>query len=130
MRFARLAFWTAGIWGLLVLAPLYFIAETIGRRQPPPITHLEYYYGFLGVTLAWQLAFFVIGSDPVRFRLMMLPAMLEKFGHIIAMAVLCVAGEMSIGQLAFNLPDLVLGVLFVIAFLKTRPSRQAGRGAR
>jgi hypothetical protein len=61
---------------------------------------------------------------------MMIPAMVEKFGHVITMAVLCFAGQMTIGQLAFNVPDLVLGVLFVIAFLKMSPSTLAGTVAR
>src|SRR5262245_58728953 len=121
MKFAKVVFIAAGIWGVLVLVPLYFAADLIGRQDPPAITHREYYYGFVGVALAWQIAFFVIGSDPARFRLMMIPAMLEKFGHVAAMGVLCLRGAMTAKQLAFNLPDLIWGVLFVIAFVRTRP---------
>ena len=120
MRFATVVFRVAGVWGVLVLVPLYFAADMIGRRDPPAITHVEYYYGFLGVALAWQLAFFVIGSDPVRYRGMMLPAMAEKFLHVGGMAVIYLRGWMTPSQLAFNLPDLVWGVLFVAAFVKTR----------
>jgi hypothetical protein len=73
------------------------------------------------VALVWQLAFFVIGSDPVRFRPMMIPAMAEKFVHVAGMGTLYVAGQINAGQLAANLPNLVLGLLFVIAFVKTQP---------
>jgi hypothetical protein len=52
---------------------------------------------------------------------MILPALVEKFGHVITMASLCIVGRMSVSQLSFNLPDLLLGVLLVIAFIKTRP---------
>ncbi len=38
MRFAKIVFWVAGIWGLLVLTPLYFMFDLIGRNDPPPIT--------------------------------------------------------------------------------------------
>ena len=120
MRFAKAVFWIAGTWGVLVLVPLYFTFDAVGRQTPPPITHPEYYYGFVGVALAWQVAFFVIGSDPLRFRPMMLPAMLEKFGHVATMTTLYLHGRMNLTQLVFNMPDLILGVLFVIAFVNAR----------
>lgn len=78
MTFSKWVFTGAGVWGVLVVPPLYFLYETVGRMSPPAVTHPEFYYGFIGVTLAWQLAFFVIASDPVRFRLLMLPAICEK----------------------------------------------------
>jgi hypothetical protein len=119
MKFARLTFLVAGAWGVLVLVPLYFVLDTVGRQAPPPVTHPEFYYGFLGVALAWQIAFFVIGSDPVRYRPMMIPAMIEKFGHVATMTILYLRGRMNTPQLLANLPDLLWGVLFVIAFRKT-----------
>jgi uncharacterized membrane protein YfcA len=39
MTFAKIIFWIAGIWGILVLTPLYFIFGLIGQKDPPPITH-------------------------------------------------------------------------------------------
>jgi hypothetical protein len=36
MKFAKIIFWIAGIWGVLVLAPLYFMFNLIGRQDPPP----------------------------------------------------------------------------------------------
>ena len=120
MRFAKIVFYAAGAWGIAVLAPLYFLLEAVGRRNPPAVNHPEFYFGFLGVALAWQIAFFVIAGDPIRFRPMMLPAMLEKFGHVATMIALCVMGKMTFQQLVFNLPDLVLGALFAAAFLRTR----------
>jgi hypothetical protein len=123
MNFAKITFRIAGAWGVLVLVPLYFMIGTIGKQTPPAITHPEFYYGFIGVALVWQLAFFVIGSDPARYRPMMAPAILEKFGHVIAMFVLYLQGSMNLRQLAFNLPDLLLGVLFTISFVKTAGAR-------
>ena len=49
MKFAKIIFWIAAIWGILVLTPLYFLFDTIGRQDPPPITHPGFYYGFVGV---------------------------------------------------------------------------------
>jgi hypothetical protein len=125
MRFAKIVFRGAGAWGVLVLVPLYFAMGMIGREQPPSITHPEYYFGFLGVALVWQLAFFVIASDPVRYRSMMIPAIAEKFVHVGTMAVLFLRGIMDAKQLAFNLPDLVLGLLFVVALVRTRAEPNA-----
>ena len=124
MRFAKLTFNFAGAWGVIVLVPLYFALETIGRRTPPPVTHAEFYYAFLGLALVWQFAFFVIARDPIRFRPMMLPAIAEKFVHVGTMTALYLAGRMNAGQLAANLPDAVLGTLFVIAFVKTSDGRR------
>jgi hypothetical protein len=48
MRFAKIVFWIAAIWGVLVLTPLYFMFDLIGRQDPPVITHPGFFYGFVG----------------------------------------------------------------------------------
>jgi hypothetical protein len=88
MKFARLVFRVAGVYGLLVITPLYFIFDKIGKQDPPPITHPGFYYGFAGTALAWQIAFLVISTDPIRFRLMMIPSILEKVTYGIAIIAL------------------------------------------
>ena len=88
MKFAKIVFWVAGIWGVLILTPLYFIFDRIGRQDPPPITHPGFYYGFVGASLAWQIAFFIIATDPVRFRPVIIAAIIEKFTYGIAMTAL------------------------------------------
>ncbi len=80
MKFAKIVFWIAGIWGVLVLTPLYFMFDVIGRQDPPAITHPGFYYGFISVGLAFQAAFIAIARDPVRLRPMMIPSVLEKLG--------------------------------------------------
>lgn len=125
MRFARMVFTAAGLWGLVVLTPLYFMFDRIGRSYPPPITHPDFYYGFLAITLAWQIGFLLIGRDPVRLRPMMIPAVLEKAFYILTLAVLYGQGRLEPGQLAPGLPDFLLGCLFVAAFFKTRQGTAA-----
>lgn len=120
MKFAKVVFWIAGIWGVLVITPLFFIFNTIGRADPPPITHPLFYYGFVSVGLAWQFAFVVIATNPVRLRPMMLPSMVEKFGYVIAVAVLYGQGHVHPGDLVLGAADLLLGILFVAAFVKTK----------
>jgi hypothetical protein len=117
MKFAKLLFWIAGIWGVLILTPLYFMFDSIGRQDPPPITHPAFYYGFVGAGLTFQLVFFVIGSDPVRFRPMMIPAVLEKFSYGTALIVLFLHHRLHPADLTFGCVDLLLGVLFLLAFL-------------
>jgi hypothetical protein len=39
MKFAKIVFRVAAIWGVLVITPLYFMIDLIGRKDPPPITH-------------------------------------------------------------------------------------------
>ncbi len=60
MRFAKVVFLIAGIWGVLVLTPLYFMFDLISRKDPPAITHPGFFYGFVGVGLAWQIAFLIM----------------------------------------------------------------------
>ena len=66
MKFAKIVFWAAGIWGVLTLTPLFFIFDSFGRNDPPPITHPGFYYGFATVGLAFQLVFIVIATDDAR----------------------------------------------------------------
>src|SRR5215469_1264304 len=81
VRFAGWIFLVAGVLGLLEIVPLYFLENTIGIKQPPPITHPGFYYGFVGVTLAWQIAFLIIARDPLRYVPLMPALFLEKFSY-------------------------------------------------
>jgi hypothetical protein len=122
MRFARIVFGIAGIWGVLTLTPLYFMFEIISRNDPPPITHPGFFYGFVGVSLVWQIAFFFIAGDPARYRPLMIPAVLEKLGYGVPVVVLVLQERMHPSDLVFAGTDLLLGILFVVAYLKTRPT--------
>src|SRR5947209_3194618 len=119
MRFARWVFLLAGITGILSVAPPYFLEEQFGRDNPPPINHPELYYGFLGVTLSWQFLFLVIGSNPVRYRPAMLPAMLEKISFALAIPILYALGRVTLTWVGFAAMDATWLVLFLIAYLKT-----------
>ena len=121
MRFAKIVFWIAGVWGVLVLTPLYFMFDLIGQKDPPPITHPGFFYGFAGVALAWQIAFFFIATDPLCYRPLMIPSVLEKLSYGAAVVVLVVQERMHRSDLVFAASDLLLAVLFVIAYFKTPP---------
>ena len=120
MKFAKIVFRIAGIYGVLVIMPLYFIFDKIGQQDPPPITHPGFYYGFAGTALAWQVAFLVIAADPVRFRSMMIPSILEKVAYGAAIIVLYLQQRVHPADLALAGADLLLALLFLVAFSKTR----------
>ena len=125
--FAKLVFRVAGLWGVVFLTPLYFMLDRIGNQYPPAITHPDFYYGFLGVGLAWQAAFLVIASDPIRFRPLMLAAILEKFIYVLSVSTLYTQGRVQGGQLAVVGPDFALGILFIAAYLKTSEVAELSR---
>lgn len=119
MKFAKVVFWVAGIWGLAVITPLYFMFDLIGRQDPPAITHPGFYYGFVGCALAWQIAFICIARDPVRLRVMMIPSVVEKFTYCTAVVVLVMQGRTNQRDLVFAATDMTLGVLFAVAYVVT-----------
>jgi len=119
MRFAKWVFLLAGVSGILLVVPAYFLERQTSEDYPPPITHPEYYYGFFGVTLAWQFLFLVIASDPVRYRRAMLPAMLEKASFAVAIPILYAAGRVAAVWIGLASMDAAWLVLFVAAYWRT-----------
>ena len=120
MTFAKWTFRLAGISGLLVLLPMYFRERGYGEAHPPAISHPEFYYGFVGVAIAWQLAFLIISRDPVRFRPLMLAAIVEKATWGAATISLYLAGRLNTEMLAAGILDLAFGVAFIVAYVRTR----------
>ena len=123
MKFARYVFLIAGIYGFFELFPMYFLEERNGRDMPPPITHPEYYYGFIGLAVVWQIVFLVLSRDPVRYRPLMIPAILEKACFAIPAVILLLQQRMPLMIFGFAMVDAFLGVLFLIAYLKTNDAR-------
>jgi hypothetical protein len=123
MRFAKIVFLVAGIYGFLVLTPIYFMENTIGRETPPAITHPEYFYGFLGAGLAWQVLFLVLSTDPLRYRSMILPSILEKVSWGIALIVLFSQGRLPLSAFAIGSVDWIFAFLFLAAYFTTKTGR-------
>src|SRR4051812_19284497 len=117
MKFARYTFLIAGIYGLLVLLPQYFLESSIGADYPPTITHPEFFYGFVGVAIAFQFVFFIIATDPLKYRRMMLPSILEKLMFLIPVTILYLQSRVAGPMLAGASVDGLWGVLFVVSFL-------------
>jgi hypothetical protein len=124
MRFARWVFAICGIYGIVALAPLYFMETSSGEDYPPPITHPEFYYATVGVALAWQVAFLIICVDPCRFRPIMLPGILEKLGYGVPAVILYCQGRSPAPVLYTGSLDLLMAVLFFVAYLRTPSQRR------
>lgn len=98
---------------------MYFLADFLGEQFPPVITQPIFFYGFVGVALAWQLAFLLMASDPVRYRALMPVAVVEKLSFGLPMMILLAQGRVAPMLAAGGAIDLMLGVLFAIAYLRT-----------
>jgi hypothetical protein len=114
MQPAKWIFRIAGTYGVIVLVPLYFLEGTFSDSLHP-----EFYYGFLGVGLAWQVLFFILAADPVRYRPMMIPAILEKVSYGVATFWLFFAGRAASSILLGGSIDWLFAALFLWAYLRT-----------
>ena len=90
-------------------------------KQLAPERREALYPRIIERALAWQVVFLVIASDVRRYRVFMLPAILEKLAFFVPTAVLYVNGRVAPEVLAVASVDLVLGALFALAY------RAAGR---
>jgi hypothetical protein len=125
MKFAKWVFAIAAVHGFLLITPLYFAEYEIGRHDPPAVTHPEYFYGFIGVTLAWQVVFLMIAREPVRHRPIMLAAIVEKALYGFGTLALVAAARVNPMLRIFAMIDLMLGIAFLSAFYLTRFERHS-----
>jgi len=122
-KFARRVFFWSGVYGIVVLAPQYLIEQGFGPSRVAEITRPEHFYGFVGIALAWQMVFLIIARDVRRYRLLMLPAILEKLAFGLPVLLLFAAGRVGTDVLVFGCLDLVLGTLFLLSFVRTGATR-------
>ncbi|HEY4309929.1 MAG TPA: hypothetical protein VGN12_10795 [Pirellulales bacterium] len=122
MKFAQRVFFAATVFGLVMVPPLYFLEDFLGRQVPPAITHPEIFYGFVGVTLAWQIGYLLIALDPLRYRPFMLLGAFGKASFAISTALLVATGRAPLGPSLLVAPDAILAILFVWAFIATKPN--------
>jgi len=124
MKFAGIVYYVAGIYGIIALLPLYFMEAKTGRDYPPAITHPEFYYGFVGIALVFQFVFLVMARDPLKYRALMPITVLEKLSFVIPTMILYFQNRLALPLFAAGLIDLILGLLFVAAYLKTELTRE------
>ena len=111
-KFPSLMFRWAAIYGVIVLTPLYF------TPLPPQLG--ETLLGFIGLALVFQGVFWVIGSDPVKYRALMPLAVAEKMAFgVPALALFSQGYPVAPPVAGFAAVDLLLGLGFFLAWRKT-----------
>ncbi len=118
---ARRVFLAAGIYGLVVLLPMFFMEDRVAAAMPPAFSHPEYYYGFLGAAATMQLVYLSIASDPVRFRPLMPIAVLAKLNFVVIVAILFTQGRLAPVALSLPAVDLLIGLAFAWCWMRLRP---------
>jgi len=101
------------------VAPAYFLEELTATMNPPAVEHPEFYYGFVGVVLVWQFVYLLIGSDPVRFRPVMLLAALAKASFVGTLLILFALERIRLPWLGFAAFDGTFVILFLMAYART-----------
>jgi hypothetical protein len=125
MRVIKTIFLLAGISGILLTAPAFFLEQWAGGFNPPPVNHPEYYYGLVGIVLVFQLFYLLIATDPVCYRPVMLLGALGKGWFAVTVVVLVVMGRTAPFWLGFVAFDGTWVVVFLIAFARTPAERSA-----
>jgi hypothetical protein len=118
---ARWIYRIAAIYGIVVLAPLYF-AEPMMAQAGNPVTHPEMLYGFVGAALVFQLVYWTISGDPLRYRTLMPLSWLAKLSFAIPCAILFATDRLAPLPFALSQVDTLLTILFFIAWRGTRPA--------
>jgi len=67
--------------------------------------------------------FLVLSTDPVRYRAMILPSVLEKVAYGVALAVLYAQHRLPLSVLAVGSGDWIFAFLFLAAYFTTKPGR-------
>ena len=117
MNFVRIIFGLAAAWGFLVLVPGLF-----AEAGPRP----EYYYGFVGLALVFQLVFVMIAIDPVRFAPLIPIAVLEKLAFFLPVTLLYAQGRVAMGPVFVGgMVDGLLMLLFLLAWFLSRRAAPA-----
>jgi hypothetical protein len=126
ITFAQRLFLSAGIYGIAVVAPMFFLEHLIGEYDPPSITHAEFYYGFVCTAFAWQIVYLMMSRDPLRWRPILIPAIVGKAGFAFSVFALFAQGRLAVWNLVLPSIDLVLAALFAWAYVALRSYPEPG----
>lgn len=111
-KFTSRMFRWAAIYGVIVLAPLYF--------TPLPPLMGETLLGFIGLALVFQGVFWVIGGDPQKYRALMPLAVAEKLVFGVPVLALFAQGyPVALPVAVFAGIDLLLGLGFFVTWRRT-----------
>jgi len=124
MKLAKWIYLVAGVFGLLVMAPMALAEKAIEQIMPPAVYHPEFFYGFVLLNACWQILYLFLSTDPIRYRPMMIPSFLAKASGVAALTWLSLQGRISSQWTVTIIVDGIWALLFVVAFWA------AGRGPK
>ena len=124
MKLAKWIYLVAGVFGLLVTAPMALAEKAIEQIMPPAVNHPEFFYGFVFLNACWQVLYLFLSTDPIRYRPMMIPSFLAKVSGVAALTWLSLQGRISSQWTVTIIVDGIWALLFVVAFWA------AGRGPK
>lgn len=101
----------AAIYGFVVLPPAYF--------APWPSERPNTYLGFIGLALVFQAVFWIIASNPVRYRPLMAASVFEKLVFGVPTLLLFAQHRAGTVDAVFATIDLLLGLGFFLAWKAT-----------
>ena len=106
-KHARWLFRGAAIYGAILLLPIYFVEGRVAApaaRLPAP----EYFYGFIGAALSFQILYWIIGGAPRKYHALMLLGVVAKLSFWIPVAILWSIGRTATSTFALVCGDRVL----------------------
>lgn len=115
--FAKWTFGLAAAYGLITLVPSYGGLAQVSPGASPDAA--LFFYAFLSLAIAFQVLFGIIATNVRRYRMAMIPAMLDKLAFGIPVLLMRDISEAAHFFVPFGLIDLLLFVLFVAAFIAT-----------
>ncbi len=119
VRTARWLFRGAAVYGLILLLPLYFL-ETKVAAPASRLIAPEFFYGFVGAAGSFQLVYWLIGGDPVRYRTLIPVAVIAKLGFWIPVMILWAMGRTATSTFAITCGDLILAIAFFATWQSLR----------
>jgi hypothetical protein len=118
VKLSRNIFRVSGVYGILILCPQLF-REKAFTIDGIVMNHPEFFYGFFLVSLAFQIVFLIISTDPVKYRPVMLACFIEKGGYFISCMFLFLHGRIAPVMLIASAPDALMLSLFIYSFFVT-----------
>ena len=105
----------------MITLPLYFLCNLCRQAEPTRQSITQSSITDLWASPSLSKWFFLaIGRDPQRYRMMVIPSILEKLSYVLANLALFLTHDISTTQALPSSTDLVLAILFITAWTKTR----------
>ncbi|HTH81564.1 MAG TPA: hypothetical protein VL490_01440 [Mucilaginibacter sp.] len=114
IKMVQYIFLISGVYGILMLLPQFFRENIFA-----PLTHPEFFYGFLIVTMGFQAIFLLIASNPARYRQAMLVCLIPKAGFVSTCYLLFIQNRLAKDMFITSFGDMLMLLLFCYSYIIT-----------